>query len=123
MFLQNLTYICDFEKGGSSCTAIGLEDDEVCYKFWVTSNTVSSKIVEFLKDALSILQRIACHPLSDLESDKAAFARFCIKFAASRVKKETKYLFRAVRECQHRLDDSNTEAGVYFPHGCCVLCY
>ena len=84
---------------------------------------MSGKIVDFLKDALSILQRVACHPSLDLESDKAAFARFCIKFAASRVKKETKYLFRAVRECQQRLDDSNTEAGMYFPHGCCVLCY
>ena len=123
VFLRNLAYICDFEKGGSSCTAIGLEDSKSCYKFWVASNTMSGKIVDFLKDALSILRRVACHPSSDLESDKAAFARFCIKFAASRVKKETKYLFRAVRECQHRLDDSNTEAGVYFPHGCCVLCY
>ena len=124
VFLPNLAYICDFEKGGSSCTAIGLEDDEACYKFWVASNTVSGKIVEFLKDALSILQRIACHPSSDLESDKAAFARFCINFAASRVKKETKCLFRAVRECQRRLDDPNTEAGVCFSHGCtCVLCH
>ena len=123
VFLRNLAYICDFEKGGSSCTAIGLEDDEACYKFWVASNTVSGKIVEFLKDALSILQRIACHPSSDLESDKAAFARFCINFAASRVKKETKCLIRAVRECQRRLDDPNTEAGVCFSHGCtCVLC-
>ena len=124
VFLRNLAYICDFEKGGSSCTAIGLEDDEACYKFWVASNTVSGKIVEFLKDALSILQRIACHPSSDLESDNAAFARFCINFAASRVKKETKCLFRAVRECQPRLDDPNTEAGVCFSHGCtCVLCH
>ena len=124
VFLRNLAYICDFEKGGSSCTAIGLEDNEACYKFWVASNTVSGKIVEFLKDALSILQRIACHPSSDLESDKAAFARFCINFAASRVKKETKCLFRAVRECQRRLDDPNTEAGVCFSHGCtCVLCH
>ena len=124
VFLRNLTYICDFEKGGSSCTAIGLEDSKSCYKFWVASNTMSGKIVDFLKDALSILRRVACHPSSDLESNKAAFARFCIKFAASRVKKETKYLFQAVRECQHRLDDSNTEAGVYFTHGCtCVFCY
>ena len=124
VFLRNLAYICDFEKGGSSCTAIGLEDSKSCYKFWVASNTVSGKIVDFLKDALSILQRVACHPSLDLESNKAAFAGFCIEFAASRVKKETKYLFRAVRECQHKLDDSNTEAGVYFPQGCtCVLCY
>lgn len=123
VFLRNLAYICDFEKGGSSCTAIGLEDSEACYKFWVASNTVSGKIVDFLKNALSILQRVACHPSSDLESNKAAFARFCVKFAASRVKKETKYLFRAVRVCQRRLDDPKTEAGVYFPHGCaCILC-
>lgn len=32
-FLRNLSYICDFEKGGDTCTAIGLADLGASYRY------------------------------------------------------------------------------------------
>ena len=42
-FLRNLSYICDFDKGGDTCTAFGLEDLETCYGFWVALNEGNEK--------------------------------------------------------------------------------
>lgn len=96
MFLCNLSYVCDFEKGGKSCTAIGLEESQTCYKFWVASNTARSKIVDFLKDALGRLKDVASHPPQDLEAKKTAFVDFCLEFAKERIKKEVKCLHREI---------------------------
>lgn len=96
MFLRNLSYVCDFEKGGKSCTAIGLENSKTCYNFWVASNTARSKIVDFLKDALGRLKDVASHSPQDLKAKKTAFVDFCLEFAKKRIKKEVKCLHREV---------------------------
>ncbi|RAL16904.1 nucleic acid/nucleotide deaminase domain-containing protein [Aspergillus homomorphus CBS 101889] len=98
-FLRNLAFVCDFTKGGISCTAIGLEDSETCYNFWISSNTSVDKIVEFAKNALSHLKRTATVTGDIIEQDKAIFTRFCLDFAISRVKKERQCLFQAIKQC------------------------
>lgn len=54
-FLENLCLVCDFMKGGMSCTAIGLEERSYTYKFWLASNGRHSDIAIFLKNALKLL--------------------------------------------------------------------
>lgn len=99
-FLGNLAFVCDFTKGGISCTAIGLEDSETCYRFWISSNASVEKIVEFAKNALSNLKRLTTVAGdSDKEQFKQEFTRFCLSFAISRVKKERQCLFQAIRQC------------------------
>ncbi|PWY90894.1 hypothetical protein BO70DRAFT_307279 [Aspergillus heteromorphus CBS 117.55] len=99
-FLRNLAYVCDFTKGGSSCTAIGLEDSETCYRFWVASNAHGDKIVEFATNALGHLKRTTTTPREfDEEQDKANFTSFCLNFAIGRVKKERQCLFHAIKLC------------------------
>lgn len=122
-FLQNLSYICDYKKGGESCTAVGLEDSDTCYNFWVASNADNSTIVDFLKDVLSTLQVITNQPSLEFGSSQTAdFVKFCIGFAANRVKEETRCLFRAARECCRSLEALNTDPGLYPLPGCiCVL--
>ncbi|GKZ26025.1 hypothetical protein AbraIFM66951_003203 [Aspergillus brasiliensis] len=99
-FLRNLAYVCDFTKGGSSCTAIGLEDSETCYNFWIASNASGDKIVEFAKNALGHLKRTT-RITGDFDEgqDKANFTSFCLNFAISRVKKERQCLFQAIKQC------------------------
>lgn len=109
-FLHNLSYVCDFEKGGKSCTAIGLEDSETCYKFWVASNKASNKTVDFLKNALNQLKNVASHSPQDLETSKKAFVDFCLKFATSRVKDEARCLCKAIEEA------TKANKGWYLPH-------
>ncbi|OJJ65666.1 hypothetical protein ASPBRDRAFT_49597 [Aspergillus brasiliensis CBS 101740] len=100
-FLRNLAYICDFTKGGSSCTAIGLEDSETCYNFWIASNASGDKIVEFAKNALGHLKRTT-RITGDFDEgqDKADFTSFCLNFAISRVRKERQCLFQAIKQYQ-----------------------
>ncbi|KAJ5751468.1 uncharacterized protein N7511_008433 [Penicillium nucicola] len=112
-FLQNLSYICDFEKGGNSCTAIGVEEKDTYYKFWVASNSVNRKVVEFLESALSTLKIAGSHGPTESERDKIDFVEFCIRFASSRVKKETQSLFRAVKACYSRQNQWNTDPSAH----------
>ncbi|GLA56169.1 hypothetical protein AnigIFM63604_005039 [Aspergillus niger] len=99
-FLRNLAYVCDFTKGGSSCTAIGLEDSETCYNFWIASNASGDKIVEFAKNALGHLKQTTSIT-GDLDEGQtnANFISFCLNFAISRVKKERQCLFQAIKQC------------------------
>lgn len=111
-FLRNLAYVCDFTKGGSSCTAIGLEDSETCYNFWIASNASGDKIVEFAKNALGHLK-----PATSITGDfdegqtKADFISFCLNFATSRVKKERQCLFQAIKQCYCIPGSVRTEQG------------
>ncbi|PYH83567.1 hypothetical protein BO82DRAFT_331366 [Aspergillus uvarum CBS 121591] len=99
-FLRNLAFVCDFTKGGVSCTAIGLEDSETCYRFWISSNASVDKIVEFAKNALSHLERFTrIDGGFDEEQSRANFISFCLNFAIRRVKKERQCLFQAIKQC------------------------
>ena len=59
-FLQNLCFVCDFKKGGSTCTAIGLEELDTHYNFCVASNGETDTIVAFLRTTLGDLRARAC---------------------------------------------------------------
>lgn len=109
-FLHNLSYVCDFEKGGKSCTAIGLEDSETCYKFWVASNKAINKTVDFLKNALNQLKNVASHSPRDLEASKKAFVEFCLTFATSRIKNEAQCLCKGIEEA------TKANKGLFLPH-------
>ncbi|RAH65502.1 nucleic acid/nucleotide deaminase domain-containing protein [Aspergillus aculeatinus CBS 121060] len=99
-FLRNLAFVCDFAKGGISCTAIGLEDSETCYRFCISSNASVDKIVEFAKNVLSHLERFpTLAGGSDERRYKDELTSFCLNFAISRVKKERQCLFQAIRQC------------------------
>ncbi|OJK01294.1 hypothetical protein ASPACDRAFT_1879878 [Aspergillus aculeatus ATCC 16872] len=109
-FLRNLAFVCDFTKGGISCTAIGLEDSETCYRFWISSNASVDKIVEFAKNALSRLKRFTTIT-GDIDGGqyKAEFTGFCLDFAISRVKKERQCLFQAINQCYRKPGSVRTE--------------
>ncbi|KAE8371068.1 hypothetical protein BDV26DRAFT_149488 [Aspergillus bertholletiae] len=118
-FLQNLSYICDFKKGGSTCTAIGLEESSTCYKFWVASNTVKgsamAEVVRFLKCILQALQEANHRPLPEFKSEEATIVRLCIDFSAARIKEERKCVFRALEQCQRQLNVVTTKAASGLP--------
>lgn len=121
-FLRNLSYICDYKKGGESCTAVALEDSDTCYNFWVASNADNRAIVDFLKDVLGILQVITSQPsLESGPSQTAGFVKICFDFAAYRVRGEALCLFRAARECRRSLEVMNTDSGLFSQPECiCV---
>lgn len=108
-FLENLCYICDFTRGGESCTAIGLEEQPDKYQFWVSSNDQITKIVQFLKEALEFLYRISDSGEVDLATVNH-FILFCAEFAKSRIDAEQKQVQVQARECVSRVQNRVTEA-------------
>ncbi|KAL2205631.1 hypothetical protein CC79DRAFT_1311078 [Sarocladium strictum] len=107
-FLQALAYLCDFQKGGPSCTSIGVEDAQSQYIFWVASNddTCGERIASFLYKVLRLLQGIdaAASIGDDAEPIKRTLVRFCILFANRRVTAEAGNLRKAIVQCNAHLE-------------------
>lgn len=120
-FLQNLSYIGDIEKSGVSCTAIGLEDTETCYRFWVASNHLNDRIVDFLRTVLGQLEAISSHSPGVPETDRDSLVNRCVGFAANRIREETKALFRKIKECYPTPGAPKTIEGMYLPQGTVLL--
>ena len=112
-FLQNLCYICDFKKGGSACTAIGLEELDTCYNFCVASNKESGKIAAFLETSLRALQAIAHPSGTNYDYKDSTFLQLCIEFAAERIEGEKKCLRRGVKDCLSTINGQTVGSGAY----------
>lgn len=111
-FLSNLCYICDFKKGGDTCTAIALEDSPTCYRFWIASNKESERIVAFVEKVLSILRDTDALPSSSLAGAKSQFVLYCADFAGHRIKHEAKCLRREAQRSVSTLLEQSSEAGM-----------
>ncbi|PLN83962.1 hypothetical protein BDW42DRAFT_199946 [Aspergillus taichungensis] len=98
-FLQNLAYIGDVDKSSISCTAIGLEDAETRYKFWIASNQVNGRSLDFFKTVFGHLECIHGHSPGRPEQDRNALVMLCVGFAAKRIREEKKTLVRKINEC------------------------
>ncbi|KAJ5288322.1 hypothetical protein PENANT_c122G10930 [Penicillium antarcticum] len=93
-FLQNLCFVCDFRKGGSTCTAIGLEELDTRYNFFVASNNEIDKIAAFLQNVLNVLRAVAHQAGTNDACTESEFFQLCIGFAAERIKEEGNCLRR-----------------------------
>jgi hypothetical protein len=116
-FLQALAYLCDFKKGGSSCTSIAVEDAEDQYIFWVAANDeiCGESIASFLYKVLRLLQGIdvARGNGDDAEPLKRTLVRFCILFASERVTAEARKLRNAIVRCNAHLEKQGMDPGTY----------
>jgi hypothetical protein len=58
-FLNKLAYICDFNTGGSTVTALALQKTYQGAIFWLAANeTVKPKVTSFLREVLQILKTV-----------------------------------------------------------------
>ncbi|KAJ3573767.1 hypothetical protein NPX13_g4579 [Xylaria arbuscula] len=100
-FLDNLAYLADHDKGGSTTSAIGLEDAPDRFNFWIASNepkqSVKSSI--FLASFLQDVRVIADSTNGRRKSLEEKATHRCINFAKNRVKKEAKMLARDITKC------------------------
>ncbi|KAJ5471807.1 hypothetical protein N7539_008750 [Penicillium diatomitis] len=107
-FLQNLCFICDFKKGGSACTAIGLEELDTCYNFCIASNRETGKIAAFLKTSLGILKSGAHLTAADDDREESRFLHLCLEFAADRIEGERKCLCKSIKDCLSTLHEQSS---------------
>jgi hypothetical protein len=91
MFLSDLAYICDYDKGGETVTVIGLQSTPQKHIFWVASNVGSKmKTIKFLRSLLTQIVHISATP--DTANHAAELASQCVAFATPRIRKYLSHL-------------------------------
>ena len=111
-FFRNLSYLCDHDKGGSTCTAIAVEATESCYNVWVAVNQHSHSISTFLEKFLANLARlVSITSPKEFEALQKSIMTDCLKFASLRIQKDMKLLFKAITRYQDGLGQHPKEIG------------
>jgi hypothetical protein len=104
--LNELAYACDYDKGGDTVTAIGLESRPDRYVYWVAANTCpKKKIVPFLESLLTQLKTISSNLEKDCISEVNKLALHLIDFATPRIKKYWQHLRPLLGKCHKYLGE------------------
>lgn len=96
LFLNELAFLCDYDTGGDSVTAISIQHTPQNRIFWIAANiSPSKKIAPFIQDRLSVLKRVA---ESRVSGDNAVdqFLMACTKHAKPRIKAYFQFLMRSI---------------------------
>ena len=112
IFLNNLAYMCDYDKGGETVTAIGLQSTPQKHIFWVASNAGSkTKIITFLRSLLTQIIHASAAP--DAAKLVIELASQCITFATPRIKKYRSHLNPLLRRCISYLTETKQTVGEF----------
>lgn len=102
VLLNELAYVCDYDKGGETVTALALQPTPQGYVFWVATNKASAeKIIGFLTSLL--IQLGNSLDIVDIEQESAELAARCIAFATPRIKKYKSLLRQLLPRCIEHL--------------------
>ncbi|KAK2738931.1 hypothetical protein CKAH01_18723 [Colletotrichum kahawae] len=102
-FLKNLCFICDYDKGGKTTTAISVQDTADGHIFWVSSNEgTKAHVVGFLSGVLKLLKNHNGHPDGRRAAERTLMTD-CLEFATRRLHKESRILQSAARRCVQTL--------------------
>ena len=111
-FLEKLAFVCDYEKGGASVTAIALQQTPAAVIFWVAANEdVKSKVKPFLETILSSLERLHSKPAGSVikEAEDEVFRR-AVQFGKSRIKAYMRCMKEPLDECREILAKSDRDS-------------
>jgi hypothetical protein len=96
-FLDELAFLCDYKKGGNSCTAIALGQTPQHWVFWVAANKCPERsIVPFLTELLKILE--GAHREGDDQFLIGDIFRTSVTFARKRIKTYARYLLSDLKK-------------------------
>lgn len=106
-FLDDLAFLCEHAKGGDACSAIGIEDAEECFVYWVAANEdPKKKIAPFLKKILDILKSTLSLTAENRQKAEEQLLDECLQHAAKKVKELRRLLMHAISDCKSRVEDS-----------------
>ncbi|RVX73268.1 hypothetical protein B0A52_02910 [Exophiala mesophila] len=119
-FLDQLAYLCDFEKGGDTVTAIAVQRNAEYPIFWLATNCprpkTRTKARKHLSLVLGLLDEIHTtqKPVFDVEND---ILSRCLASSSQRIKVYSSFLMKAIGEARRllkRRTDSRLEAAATF---------
>jgi hypothetical protein len=110
-FLNALAYICDFDTGGATVTAIALEQRPAGVVFWVVANNnVKDKVVTTLEE---ILKGLAGLDGTTGDEQVAKVEERTFRCAAGlgmpRVKSYWRFMQKSLRNCQRVLESERNK--------------
>ncbi|KAK8007926.1 dim2-associated protein 1- variant 1 [Apiospora arundinis] len=102
--LDNLSYLLDYEKGGATSAAIGVEDGASCYTFWLACNNGSklTTMKDMLEDIIRHVRDSISLPEDERDRMNSELIRRCVSFSIARVTKERQSLYRSIRKCNEK---------------------
>ncbi|KAK8216417.1 hypothetical protein IWZ01DRAFT_480353 [Phyllosticta capitalensis] len=112
LFLNHLAYICDYDKGGETVTAVALEDRPQGPRYWLSANEgPREKVKLFVEALLQTLRELARNPDDITEEDLESVARDCISLGRHRIKKYWPLLVTQRRRCLKTLSKNDFHEG------------
>lgn len=112
IFLKELAYMCDFDKGGETVTALGLQSTPQGHIFWVASNAGSKpKTIDFLRSLLTKVMHMSANATTMECTEEVASQ--CIAFATPRIKKYRNHLKPLLRKCNAYLTGTHRMVGTF----------
>ena len=111
-FVDQLSWLCDSEKGGDTVTALGAQRTVQGPIFWLASNSNSRKKARgHLTWIFAQLNRLYVGdtiPVLELEN---LITTHCINFSSRRIKTYTTWLLRCIRKAMRAMNKMMTSEG------------
>ncbi|KAL8381526.1 hypothetical protein RB595_005681 [Gaeumannomyces hyphopodioides] len=103
-FLDDLSYVCDYNKGGHTTAAIAIDADRDRYVFWFALNKSSVRVQTFLRSVLAMISE-SIKPVNARNQEArdeliANLTRNCFEHARARVKEEARMLRTYIENCK-----------------------
>lgn len=115
MLLSDLAYICDYDKGGETVTAIGLQATPQRRIFWIASYVGSkTKIIDFFRSILTQIVHVSAASRATQLATELALQ--CIAFATPRIRKCRGLLKPLLRKCTTYLAETKQAVGKFNPN-------
>lgn len=106
-FLNSLSYICDYQKGGDTTTAIGAAVSPLCYH--VASNkTPREKVKTFLEFIFSRLEQIYDMDYEGRINVENEILQSCVRFSEQRIRTYWRFVQLAMADCDETLRDESS---------------
>ncbi|KAF2622329.1 hypothetical protein BU25DRAFT_304968, partial [Macroventuria anomochaeta] len=109
-FLEDLAFVCDYDTGHDTMTAIGMQSKQKHHVLWIASHTSPNRrIIAFARKRLADMKQIlACGGIRQ-SSSVEGFITSCIEFAAPQIRKDMGCLLSALHKCKDLLSTNYPE--------------
>ena len=111
--LDSLSYVCDFDKGGDTITAIAAASAPLTY-YVATNNNSVEKVVPFLRSLLAQLGELYDFDPQRLSESESSILEYCVDFGEKRVKTYWRLLRESLKKCRKDLLEASVAHGKWF---------
>jgi len=108
--LDSLSYVCDFDKGGDTITAIAAASAPLTY-YVATNNNSVEEVVPFLRSLLMRLGALYNFDPQRLSESESSILEYCVDFSEKRVKTYWNLLRDSLAKCRQDLEEASVAHG------------